>query len=50
MAVATWQKSTARRFVSTSSVLQITNKILFGLAADVTSRTLRRHSLYCRSK
>src|SRR5580658_2275330 len=37
MAVATWQKSTARRLVSVSAVREITNKMLFGLTPAVTS-------------
>jgi hypothetical protein len=36
MAVATWQKSTARRLVSILAVLQVTNQMLFGLSAAVT--------------
>jgi hypothetical protein len=38
MAVATWQKSTARRFVSIFAVQDITNQMLFGLGPAVTSR------------
>ena len=36
MAVATWQKSTARRLVSIFAVQDITNQMLCGLRVAVT--------------
>ena len=39
MAVATWQKSTARRLVSVIAAWGITNPMLFGLSPAVTSVT-----------
>jgi hypothetical protein len=36
MAVATWQKSTARRLVSILAVVQVTNPMLCGLGPAVT--------------
>ena len=41
MAVATRQKSTARRLVSVFAVREITNKMLFGLTPAVTSEAPR---------
>jgi hypothetical protein len=39
MAVATWQKSTARRLVSILAVLQVTNPMLCGLDRAVTPQS-----------
>src|SRR5580700_4474822 len=38
MAVATWQKSTARRLVSILAVQEITNQMLCGLSRTVTPK------------
>jgi hypothetical protein len=41
MAVATWQKSTARRLVSIFAVQEITNPMLCGLSRTVTPKAGR---------